>query len=146
MTAEQKLRLLVGQDAGMLVIFGPAPLRWFSRQLQPGYIDTGTCARVLRVSTARMYTHEGLNAMSEPRIQIDVMDYDSVKAAAAADAVIAFMETVNLATDEMFASPPTVPAAHPNFLLNQRQGMEPRTSKGSVFVETLDYRIFNLEN
>lgn len=152
MTAEAKIRSLARQDATLQSFFSGSngTFRWFDRQLTPGYITQGTCVRVLRVSTVRMFTHPTRVAtqlvdQQQPRFQIDVLDIDPERARSAAAAIENWLTTVaDFSSGAQFASPVTSPTRHPNFVLNQRAGMEPQTQP-PVYVETLDVRIFNLE-
>jgi hypothetical protein len=152
MTAEVKMRTLAIASSDLQEYFGQTPsgpFRWFDRQLPPGYIERGTCARVRRVSTVRSYAHEtstrrSVSKLSLPLFQIDVLDYDPERARSAATAIEDWLAEVDFSSDAQFASPPTTPTRHPNAVLNQRAGMEPATTP-PVYVETLDVRIFNLE-
>lgn len=152
MTAEVKMRTLAQQDDVLLSFFrsdSNGTFRWFDRQLQPGYITQGTCVRVRRVGTVRQYAHEtrtrrSVSDMAQPRFQLDVMDYDPERARSAAAAISDWLATVDFSSDAQFASPRTSPTRHPNFVLNQRAGMEPELQP-PVYVETLDIRIFDQE-
>jgi hypothetical protein len=151
MTAEVAMRTLAQQSTPLQTYFGEVSgvFRWFDRQLPPGYIDRGACVRVLRVSTLRLYAHGSTTRRSvvdqaQPRFQIDVLDYDPERARSAAAAVLDWLGEVDFSTTSQFASPPTSPKRHPNFVLNQRAGMEPKPDP-PVYVEMLDVRIFHLE-
>jgi hypothetical protein len=150
MTAEAKMRTLAQQDETLQsFFFTGGQVRWFDRQLQPKYIEDGSCVRVTRVSSIPLYSHETRTQRSQNRIepvrfQIDVLDLDAERARAAATAVIDWLATVDFSSDSQFASPVTSPTRHPNVLLNHRSGMEPKT-KAPVWVEILDVRILNLE-
>lgn len=147
MTGEVKIRTLAAADATLQPYFGTGPFRWFDRQIPPEYIDKGACVRLLRVSTIRSHTMQGITHLSAPRFQIDVLSIDPETARAAASAIIAWLQTISLAQNNQFASPVTSPPQHPNLVLNQRAGMEPRISgKPVVYVETLDVRVYNLES
>lgn len=143
-TAEAKLRTLAAANATMQSIFGTSPFRWFDTQQVPGYISAGTCVRVLRVSTARSYSMEGIQNLSQPRFQFDVLDYYAETTRQATAALIDWLGTISLAENNQFGSPPTTPPQFPCFVLNQRGGMEPGTTT-PVFVQSLDVRIYNLE-
>lgn len=158
MTLEAKIRTLAQLDPTLVSIFGSGPFRWMDRRLQPGYVSKGTCVRLRRISTVFGYTNApaGLMNLNQPRVQIDVLDLDATTCRSAAQAVINWLGTVSFAETNDFDSPATTPPHSPNFLLNHRAGMEaqpeggtptPSTSNtGPVYVETLDYRIYNLEN
>jgi hypothetical protein len=143
-TAEVKLRTLAAADATLQGFFGTGPFRWFDVQEAPKYIEQGPCVRVMRVSTVRDYLQGGISQLSCPRFQIDVLDYSAENSRQAAQAIIDWLSRISLAENNQFASPQTTPPQFPNFLLNQRSGMEPQT-KLPVFVTMLDVRLFNLE-
>lgn len=152
MTAEVAMRTLAQQSSTLQTFFGETPsgpFRWFDRQMPPGYIDRGACARVRRVSTLRRYAHGTTTRRSvvnqaQPRFQIDVLDMDPERARSAAAAICDWLGEVDFSTDSQFASPPTSPKRHPNAVLNQRAGMEPKPDP-PVYVEILDVRIFHIE-
>ena len=159
MEAEIKIRTLASADPTLQGIFGTGPFRFFDRRLQPGYLKQGPCIRMTRISTVYGYTNSppGLMALDQPRFQFDIMSLvDDITSWAAAQAFIAWMSTVSFAENSDFASPPVNPPHSPNFLLNRRAGMEAQVEGGNVspssvatgpvWVETLDYRIYNLEN
>lgn len=136
------LQAFFGEDSGIF--------RWFDRQIPPKYIDRGTCVRVRRVSTLLQHAKEtraarSISRFTGPLFQLDVLDTDPERARSAAAAIIDWLGEVDFSTDSQFASPPTTPTRHPNFVLNQRAGMEPQVSPIPVYVETLDIRITNLE-
>ena len=144
MTAEQKLRLLASQNATLQGIFGTGPFRWQDTQLQQGYIQRGTCARVLRVSTVYHYSHSGRANVEEVMFQIDVLDLDPEVARAAAIALDAWFETISLMSTAQFASPPTSPPSHANFKMNQRHTIDFNLQPPlQPHCEMLQYRIFN---
>jgi len=153
-SAEAKLRALAMQDSTMQSYFAEVKgsgilFRWFDRQLPPGYINRGTCVRVMRLATLRYYTKEtaaarSVNEQTQPRFQIDVLDTDPERGRSAAAAILDWLGTVDLSSDVQFASPPTSPSKHPYVCLNQRAGMEPN-SDPPTYVESLDIRIFNIE-
>jgi hypothetical protein len=150
-TAEVAMRTLAAVSTSLQTYFGePSGIfRWFDRQLPPGYISRGTCARVRRVSTVRLYTKEtgtarSVNRQSQPRFQIDVLDTDPERGRSAAAAICDWLGEVDFSTNAQFDSPPTSPKRHPNAVLNQRAGMEPLPDP-PVYVEMLDVRIFHLE-
>ena len=151
MTAEAKLRTLAQQDENLQAFFfTDDQIRWFDRQLPPGYLVAGrSCAWVTRVSTIPLYTHgtrnrQAINRMVQIRFQIDVADYDATTAKAAAQAIIEWLSTIDLSSTAQFDSPTTSPTRHPNFLLNQRSSLLAQL-KQNANVETLDVRITNLE-
>lgn len=146
MTAEVKFRDLANRSATLQGFFGVSPFRWYDKQVQQNALRAGTCVRVLRVSTFTLHTHDGLNPMNGVRFQIDVLDPDSETARAAAQAIIDWLAGAKLSTTELWDSPPVTPTGvAPNFLLNHRSGMDPIVQP-PVHVETLDVRVFNLED
>lgn len=162
MTAEAKMKLLAQQDPVLAAFFfSGGQQRWFDGQLQPGYLKiltptqiaggmSATCARVKNLSTAFMYTHEtatrqACNELERPRFQIDVLDYDPERAAAARAAIKNWLSTVDFSSNVQFASPPTSPRKHPNFVLNQWSGPIEATPQPPVHMRCLEIRITNLE-
>jgi hypothetical protein len=138
MTAEVNLRTQAMANTALAALFGsgsPLIFRWFDTQLPQGYIQSGTCVRVLRVSTNRTYSFAGIQNMSWIRFQIDVLDADPEQARAGASAIIGFLGAVSLGN---------IPTQYANFLLNQRGGMDFQLQP-PVFVQTLDVRLWNLE-
>ncbi len=79
------------------------------------------------------------------RFQIDVLDYDAERTRSAAAAIQDWLATADFSSNAQFSSPVTSPTKHPNFVLNQRAGMEYRIDP-PAYVETLDIRITNLES
>jgi hypothetical protein len=151
MTPEAKLYQLAASDATLQGYFGTTPFRWFDTTLPQGQIASGACVVVRRVSTVREYSLQGLQDLSQPRFQIDVLapstvnkqaDFQAARLAAAA--VIDFLGTISLAQNNQFGSPATTPPQFPNFLLNQRQGMYPQLQPPTPVV-SIDIRVFNLE-
>lgn len=151
MTAEAKMRTLAQQDATLQAIFGePSGIfRMFDRQLTPGYLKLGkTCARVRRISTVTIHSHEtgsqrSDNQQQQPLFQIDVIDLDAERARAGASAIIDWLHTTaDFSSDSQFGSPVTTPTRHPNFVTGQRADME-FTTQPPAYVETLTVRIFN---
>ena len=146
MTAESKLRLLASQDATLQGIFGTGPFRWQDTQLQQGYIQRGTCARVLRVSTVYMYSHSGLANIEQVMFQIDVLDLDPEVARAAAVALDAWLGTISLMSAAQFSSPPHAPSppSFANFKMNQRHSIDYLLAPPLMpHCEMLQYRIFS---
>src|SRR5262249_6064495 len=96
MTAEAKLRSLASADTTLQGLFGTAPFRWFDTRppLNQAYPNVA----VLRVSTAIDYDHDrGRVLIDQPRFQLDVRDLDPETARSAAKAILAFLDTLNLA-------------------------------------------------
>lgn len=151
MTIVEKLRTLAKADTTLQSYFGdPDLFRWFDKQLPPGYIKSGSCARVWLVSTVRTYAHEtrtarSVSRISQPLVQIDVLDYDPGRARSAVSAIRNWLGEVDFSTDAQFASPSTTPNRHPNFVRDEREGMEYNKLDPPVHVVTIDVRIFNLE-
>jgi hypothetical protein len=151
---ELKLRTMAVQNATLQADLGgsnPATFRWYDRQLLQNEIGklvgNGACVRVARVSTMRGMNQGGIQNLSWPRIQIDVLDFDAEKARSVANDVIDFMGTINLCTNQQFDSPTTSITSNPSQLLNQRAGMipNPQSPSGPIYVESLDFRIANIE-
>lgn len=159
MTAEIKLRTLAAGNASLQAFFSggsPAVFRWFDIQVPQGQFALGTCARLQRVSTARMYAHRsfapsglqpaagGLLNLSLIRFQLDIIDADTEVARQAAIALINWLGVISLAEDNWLNSPPTTPPQFPCFLLNQRHGLYVEMQP-ALPVVTLDFRVYNFE-
>lgn len=154
MTPEVKLRTLAAADATLQSFFYNAStgFRWYDTELPQGQLPSGACVIVRRVSTVRTYEQRGLQNLSQPRFQIDVLPPNTVNkqsdpeaGRAAAAAIIAFLGTINLATTDQFGSPVTTPQNFPNFVLNQRLTSYPQLQP-PVLAQTIDIRVYNLEN
>lgn len=142
-----KIRTLAQLDPTLSALFFTGVPRWFKQRIQPGYINKGLCVRVSKPTTVFGYTQYGLMNLNKPLMQFDVMGFDSTAVQAATIAVINWMGTVSFAETNDFDSPATTTPHSPNFLLNRRSGMEAQEDPpGPVFIETLDFRIYNLEN
>lgn len=146
MTPQVKLRLLASGDTTLQGYLGapPAGFRWFDFQLPQGQLAFGTCVRVKIISANQLYGHNGRQPLTGPRFQIDVLDPSAERAREVAAAIIAFLGTIDLASNAQFTSPVTTPRQFPVFILNQRPGMEVQTEP-PVFVESLDIRAYNKE-
>lgn len=141
LTPEVKLRTLASGNATLQGYLGTGPFRWFDRQIPQAYYPA-TCVRLRRISTAFLYEQRGLNPLDAPRFQLDVLDPDPEKTRAVAAAITAFLGTISLAQDNQFGSPVTTPPQFPNFVLNQRSGMDP-TLQPPAYVETIDFRCWS---
>ena len=143
------MRSLALMDTTMRgLLFNPAnnTFRWFDRQMQPNYIEQGTCVRIRRIRTEQYYTMGGRMALTRPHFQLDVLDSDPEVAASAALAVINFLGRINIVTDTAFDSPPTSPSSFPTFILSQRSGLEAQRQPNLPLpVESIDFRIFASE-
>jgi hypothetical protein len=146
MTAEKKLYALALANTTLQADLGTNPFRWFDRQLKQGVFGAGkTCVRVLRVSTGPSYNQGGNSPLNTIRFQIDVLDTIAETARSVAADIQAFMATVDLASGQQFASPPTTPGQFPCFLLNQRADMDAQLQP-AAYVEIMDWRIYNRED
>ena len=150
MTAELRLYTLAAASPALQAVFGTAPFRWYDTQVQQGTIVPGddtqpAAARLLRVSTIRSYEQAGLQPLSEPRFQLDVLHPLAETARAAAAAVIAFLGTVDLAGAYQFGSPVTTPPQFPCFVISQRGGLAPEFEP-PVYVQSIDFRLYNRED
>ena len=144
MDIEDKIRALAQTNAGLVALLGAGPFRMFNRQLQPGYIQSGTCVRFRLVSNPEGYSQQGRQNISQALVQFDVLDLDPVRCRQGRDAMIAWLDNVNLAATNQFDSPATTPRQFPTFITNERSGMDPQIQP-PAFVETIDVRFFNLE-
>jgi hypothetical protein len=142
---ENKIRSLASQNAGLQgLLLAGGLFRMFNRQLQQGYINQGACVRYLLVSNPEAYNQQGRQNISQALVQFDCMDRDPVRCRQLRDAMITWLDGVDLAATNQFDSPPTTPRQFPTFITNERSGMEPQTQP-PVFVETIDVRFWNLE-
>lgn len=159
MTPERKLRILAQASASLQSFFGggsPAVFRWFDLQFPQGFVVSQTSARLQRISTLRQYAHASFPSaqsatgrapllnLSMVRFQLDIVATDTETARQAAIAVINWLGTISLASDDAFGSPLTTPPQFPCFVLNQRAGLYPDTQP-PLPVVTLDFRAFNFE-
>lgn len=144
---EVRLRLLAREDPTLQsYLLGDNGIwRWYDRQLAQGAFKLGPCVRVLRVSTVRMYCMDGILAVSQPRFQIDVLDLDPEQCRTIRNAVIDFLGTVDLNSPDQFNSIPTTPPQFPNFVINQRSGMDFQLDP-PAYVESIDVRMYVVEN
>ena len=146
----EKMRTLAMADAtlrGYLYNSLNSTFRWFDTQLQPNYIQQGTCVTARQISAVSINAQKGRLATDQPRVQIDVRDLDSAKAKKVAAAIDDWLGTVSFMSNAQFISPPTTPPNFPNLKLNQRSSQDFDVQPTPAWVETLEYRIFsNLNN
>jgi len=150
-SAEVKLRTLAQSNAALQATLGTNPFRWYNRRLQQNVVAEvapGACVRVTRVTTMRELNQGGIMNLTAIRFQVDCLDLDSETARAVANDVIDFMGTINLCTNQQFDSPVTSISSNPTRLLNQTARMIPNPSNpnGPVYVESLDFRVWNIES
>lgn len=144
LTPEVKLRTLASGDVTLQGYLGTGPFRWFDRQVPQGYYPK-TCVRIRRISTLILYEQRGLHPLDQPRFQLDVLDPDPEKARAVAAYIIqTFLTGISLAQNNQFGSPVTTPPQFPNFVLNQRAGMDYQMQP-PAYVESIDFRAWNTE-
>jgi len=141
LTAEVKLRTLAMNDSDLIPLFFTPQARWFGPQLNPGYIRSGSCVTVQRISTEFIYAMEGNLTMNRPRFQLDVLDLDADTARQNAKAVRDWLGTINLVTDSQLSSPTTTPENFPTTILDERQRAITQT-EGLVYIECIDFRIY----
>lgn len=151
MTFENKLVTLASADPTLQSYFGtpPSVFRFFDRQLAQTYWAQGLCCSFRVVSTVRDYYMAGLSTLSAPRVQFDIRaspryGFTPEQARAARNALITWLGTVSFSESNDFNSPPTSPPHSPNFILNERAGMDVQTDP-PVYVESIDVRIYNQE-
>lgn len=126
MTGETKLRTLAAEDATLQGFFGTNPFRWFHVQLPPGYVSKmpGTCATVQQISTQFLWSQEARADISRQRFQIIVRDPNVDVVDQAAAAIVDWLGTIDLASDDQFLSPPVTPRQTPNVVLDMRPGLD----------------------
>ncbi len=119
--------------------------RFFDTDLPQGKIPQGTCVRVTSISQITSYLHNGRNALTFDRMQVDVLDQDKSVVSNAAAAVSDWLDKANFVDNGAFLSPPRTSGGPPaNFRLNSRGGNYPFTNR-KIPMQILDYRIFNVE-
>lgn len=146
---ETKLRTLAATDATLQADLGTTPFRWFDRRLVQGALAPpdpllgpqpgATCVRVKRISTGQtaFYNQGGVGNIEQPRMQIDVLDYNPEVARQVAADIIAWLSSVSF-----MSATPANPKQTTNFRVNQRAGMEFELDP-PAYVETLDYIMWN---
>lgn len=144
LTCEVKLRTLAQANSTLnALFFSPTP-RWFGPQLQPQYIQHGSCVTVWRLATEFLDVMEGGTSMYRPRFQLDVWDLDADTARLGMKAVREWLDTIDLVSDSQFDSPPTTPNQFPTTIVDERQRAIAAT-EGMTYVEMLDFRIYCTE-
>ena len=141
-----KMRTLAMADATLrAALFNPTnnTFRWFDTQLNPGYINQGTCVSVRQVSTVPLYSMQGQLASEMARVQIDVRDLNSVTAKNVAADICDWLAGVSFNDLSPFESPATSSRDGQNIKLNQRSSQDFNVQPTPAWVETLDYRILN---
>ncbi len=146
-----RMRDLMFLDATLQTYFGPTSdtkkFRVFDRQLPQGQISQGTCATIQTVSqiTTNLHGSPMRNPLTQDRVQINIIDKSPTRASNAADAVCNFLDKANFYDNGAFASPPVaVTTPGQNVKLNQRGAFITEQTNIPIPVETLDYRIFNV--
>lgn len=141
-----RMRISAFSTPALQAYFGSdfATFRFFDRLLPQGQEKLGACVRVTSVSQITDYLHNGRNGLTQERMQIDVIDASPVVASNAAAAIDTWLDSANFVDNRQFASP-VVASGGPsaNFKLNQRGGLYPAPEL-MIPVETLDYRIYNV--
>lgn len=145
-----RMRDLMFLDATLQTYFGPTSdtlkFRVFDRQMPQGQISQGTCATIQTVSQLTRTQHgpRMRNALTGDRVQINVIDKNPTRASNAAEAVCNFLDTANFYLNGAFASPPRTDPPGQNVRLNQRGAFITEQTNIPIPVETLDYRISNI--
>jgi hypothetical protein len=138
-SCESKLRSLAMLDTALVADLGPpTAFRWFDRSLPQGQLtQANACVSVQRLGTLPMYNMGGLTALTRPRLQINVFAYSGERARQIASDVDAFLAGVSLVESPRSGAP--------TLKLDQRSdvlaALEPL-----VYVEILDYRVWNRED
>ena len=155
-SAELKLRNLAAQNAVLIAdltwpnIAGVPTFQWFDRQVVQGDIgkqsDGRACVTVQRASSIRVANNQsGVQALSAPRFQINIVAYNAEQARVIAQHMVDFMNSISLCNAGYFTSPTTGPTQVPNILLTERAGMLPKLQP-PAYVETQDWRFMNRED
>lgn len=151
MTVEARLRSLAQDDANLQpYFFTDDQIRFFDKQLVPGYLKLGkSCLRYRRISTVFLSSHgtteqSGHCRITAPRFQFDVLDFESERARSAAQAVIDWLLSIDLSSNDQFGSPAVSPKRHPVTVLSRREDLEFMTQP-PAHVVSIDARILALE-
>ena len=156
-SAELKLRNLaqanaqIYQDLTWPNTAGALTFLWFDRQLVQGDLgkpsDGKCCVYVHRVSSAPRVSNQGSpnTALSQPRIQIDIVSYNAEQARKVGSDFVAFLNSISLAWNGYYQSPVTGATQNPCFLLNERESIMPQLNP-PPFVWSQDWRFFNRED
>lgn len=142
----QRMRISAFATPALQAFFGTdyQTFRFFDRLLPQGQEKLGPCVRVTSVSQVSEYLHNGRNQLTGDRMQIDVIDADSERASNAAAAIDTWLESANFVDNREFSSPVRSSGGPPaNFKLNQRGGLYSAPER-MIPIETLDYRIYNV--
>jgi YVTN family beta-propeller protein len=152
-SAQVKLRTLAQMNAALVADLSGAPpqspFRWMNRQLQPGEVankvSAGTCVTCTQAGNIRQGNQSGIGNLEWLRLTVTVYDLDSETARSVSNDVINFMETVDLCSNDQFASPPTSASQNPVTYLGQRDGMipNPQSPSGPVYAVHTDFRVAN---
>jgi|SRR5580700_1145405 hypothetical protein len=156
---EIKIRTLAALNATMQADFynnGFLPkipaFRWYNQQLQPGTVannmGAGPCVTVERVSTTRAMNMGGIMNLSLNRIMIKVYDLDSEDARRKANDIVNFMGTIDLCSQAQFQSPVGSISQNPSLFVGQRQELlpNPQSPSGPIWVQVLDFKVYNRED
>lgn len=142
----ERMRISAFSTPALQAFFGSNYLtfRFFDTTLPLGQEKQGPCAIVTNVSQINEYLHNGRNALTGERMQIDVIDKNVTVAKSAAAAVDEWLAHANFVDNRAFGSPVRVSGGPPaNFKLNQRGGVYPAFQL-MIPVQSLDYRISNV--
>lgn len=130
---------------------GVPTFMWMDRQLVQGDLgkpsDGRAAVYVHRVSSAPRISNQGqLNtALSQPRLQFDIVAYNAEQARSCANDFIAFFNSISLAWNGYYQSPVTGPSQAPCRVLNEREGILPQLNP-PPYVWTMDVRFFCRED
>ncbi len=139
-TVEVKLRTLAAASPALQAFLGtpPAVFRWWDTQHVQGSAFPSVTA--WRVSTVTDYRMQGRNTFDQPRFQLDVRDPDPEHGRSVAAAIMAFLDTLNLAV----AGGTVTGKQAPSFVLNVRDALDYNLTP-VVWVRHIDVRLWNLE-
>lgn len=147
MTAETKLRTLAAASTDLQAFFGTNPFRWFSAPLPPGFVmrATGTtCARVQQIGTEFIYFQDRISSLAKARFQVTILDPNIDVVEAATDAVLLWLQTIDLASSNQFDSPPTSAPQLPMTFIQNVYPVREVNTKPVLPGKMIDFKAWNI--
>ena len=103
-----------------------------------------TSARVQQIGSDFIYYQDSVSTLVKVRFQITILDPNADVVDSATQAVIDFLQTVDLASSAQFDSPPTPAPQLPGcFLISVRPGLEVQL-KPPIPTQIIDFRLWNV--
>ncbi len=147
MTCETKLRTLAGASTALQAYFGTNPFRWFSAPLPPGFVMRAsgtTCARVQQIGTEIIQFQDAVSSLVKARFQVTILDPNIDVVEAATDAVLLWLQTINLASTAEFDSPPTTPRQLPMTFIQDIYPVREINTKPVLPGKLIDFKAWNI--